>query len=503
MNTKTTLHSLLLFLVVSFAEPVLADDFFRIDNIRFLEKEPKDKQGIYTYKPHEMHRHLEVKDEFIPCLAVTVSAKKKIHPKQLDAKVYFYDTDYKLLGTSYAPSEVDRGNARRRYEWPRLISPEKEILYFTVPTKVLKQKDWEALVIFGDSKGMTAKQHPGRLMQSRLDYAEKKLVNSKRKMKRKAFETPIIEHVVKTRHHKHKQITFFVRPPAGADKLEDAEGVFAVCLLANSVEDLKRIFLGDIEPGGRLGRYAEMCDEHNMAMVCWGAQKMWLSGKSWDELDKYENYRVEQAQVAVMEAWGKGIEEMHKKYGLPNEHFLLVGMSAAAHFTLRLAMRQPHYFLAVHAHIPNSFDKPTQEANQAFWLLTTGELDTGYERSLKFYQRCRAMGYPMIYKSIIGLGHQSHRISDELSLEFLEYALTKKQDRIDYLHELKNPLSDLRLERLDHPNRPWHPDFQKPKFIGDKVNQEMFLAKDIEMVPEPFRVPLPNQNLANTWDQNP
>ncbi len=503
MNTRSTILPLLFLLVGSLAEQALADDFFRIDNIRFLQEEPKDKQGVYSFKPHPSHRHLQVRDEFIPCLAVTVSAKQKIHPDQLQAKVYYYDAQYRKIASTYAPSEIERPHTTRHYAWPRLISPEKETLYFAVPTKVLKQKNWEALVVFGDRKGMTAKQHPGQLMQSRLDYAEKKLVNSKKKVKRKAFETPIIEHVVKTRHHQHKQITFIIRPPAGAKKLEEAEGVFAVCLLANNVEDLKRTFMGDIEPGGRLGRYADLCDEHNMAMVCWGAQKMWLTGKSWDELDKYENYRVEQAQVAVMDAWGKGIEEMHKKYGLPNEHFLLTGYSAAAHFTLRLAMRQPHYFLAVHAHIPNSFDKPTPEASQSLWLLTTGELDRGYERSLKFYQRCRAMGYPMIYKSIMRLGHQNHPIADALAYEFFDYALTKKKERIEYLNELKNPLSDLRQERLDHPNRPWLKDFQAPKFIGDKVNQEMFLAKEIDLVPKPFRVPLPTQELANAWDKNP
>lgn len=46
--------------------------------------------------------------------------------------------------------------------------------------------------------------------------------------------------------------------------------------------------------------------------------------------------------------------------------------------------------------------------------MTTGELEAGYQRSLRFYGECRKLGYPIIYKAIPGLGHEGNDSAHEL-----------------------------------------------------------------------------------------
>jgi hypothetical protein len=161
-----------------------------------------------------------------------------------------------------------------------------------------------------------------------------------------------------------------------------------------------------------------------------------------------------------------------KEYGIPSNGYLLWGISGSAQYACRLALRKPEYFLAIHAHIPSSFDKPTPDGRRILWCLTTGELEAGHKRSLRFYQQCRALGYPIIYKAIVGLGHAGSPIADNIGREFFEYALSVRDQRIAFDSSLNNPLSQFQLAQADDGMvKPWLSSFCNPPYVGDAVNQ--------------------------------
>jgi hypothetical protein len=47
----------------------------------------------------------------------------------------------------------------------------------------------------------------------------------------------------------------------------------------------------------------------------------------------------------------------------------------------------------------------------------------------------------------------------------------------------------------------WRTGFFNSKFFGDYLNQTMVAAGEKALIPEDFRVPLPNRNLASAWDK--
>jgi hypothetical protein len=175
---------------------------------------------------------------------------------------------------------------------------------------------------------------------------------------------------------------------------------------------------------------------------------------------------------------------------------LLYGISRGAQWAHRLALRKPDRFLAVHVHIPSTFDKPVQEANKTLWLLTTGEREYGYEKAKVFYNQCRALNYPIMFKAIVGIGHQGSPIADALGRQFFDYALSVQNER-DQLDKLKK--SKLARYMTQAPG-PWPKEFREPEFFGDFVNQDCFPVAQADMIPNGFRVPLPNKALADAWN---
>jgi hypothetical protein len=172
-------------------------------------------------------------------------------------------------------------------------------------------------------------------------------------------------------------------------------------------------------------------------------------------------------------------------------------MSGAAQWAYRLALRKPDYFLAIHVHVPSSFDQPTPEARKVLWLLTTGELERGYERAKRFYGECRQLGYPMTFKAFVGLGHAGSPLADELGLKFFELALDMKDQR----HEFDEAIKKNDLARFKASDGPWLSDFQSPESYGDIVNQEVFGFSQKDMIPEAFQTPLPTKEIAEAWNK--
>ncbi len=500
------LTRVLFFGVIAFgANTASAKDFFTIERIDHLKREPRDKDGAYQEIEKVENKKRTTLKKFVPCLTVRIRTDEQIRSSGMVCKAYFYDRDNKLLASLYEPTPKISGGRMPSFPMPFFFKKNDPTdLYFAVPENLQKRNDWKVLVVIGDKYEAGARIWPDDGSPNFLEFPEKELVrNPKERPEYKAEMDPLIEYVVKTNNDKQPQITLFVRPPVGMTDASEAQGVLAMCLLANGIESIRRKLQG-LESGEEVGGLIQFAQEHKLIILCWGSRSLWNPGKNWDEQSKEVTRAMDENLDEVAKAWAKGIEELHKKYGIPDHNFLLRGTSGSAQYALRLALRQPQYFLAVHAHIPSSFDKPTLEGNRVLWCLTTGELESGYERSKRYYTQCRELGYPMIYKAIVGLGHQGHPNAENLGRIFFEYALSVKDQREAYETSLRDAFGNYKPLLQLHEGaalQPWPEAFRTPAFVGDIVNQEMYPFAQQNMVPVGFRVLLPTKELAEAWDR--
>lgn len=131
------------------------------------------------------------------------------------------------------------------------------------------------------------------------------------------------------------------------------------------------------------------------------------------------------------------------------------------------------------------------KANRVLWCLTTGENEIGYRRSLRFFEACKKLKYPIIYKAIPGLAHQEHPQANLLGYRFFEYVIKLKEQIKNNYHasyfQSKKETINIRT-------------FDNPIYIGDLLNQQI-ISPDLAMilVPEKYQVPLPTQELADAW----
>lgn len=250
---------------------------------------------------------------------------------------------------------------------------------------------------------------------------------------------------------------------------------------------------------GRIYRnnLVKLADQHQLAILAWGSRRLWNPKLSFDEQSRKTNREMDETFDDVAGAWAKGVDKLSKQYGFPSNGFLLTGMSGAAQYAYRLALRKPERFLAVHVHIPSSFDKPTPEGSKVLWLLTTGEKEGGYGAAKRFFNECKELGYPIIFKAIPGLGHQGSRIADQLGLEFFEYALSLREAQAKVG---SNKSGNLLRQSVGLPE-PWPDSFKKPSAIGDILNQDVFSVNEADFVPQKCRVVLPTEALSEAWSQ--
>ncbi|PTY02973.1 hypothetical protein DB346_07630 [Verrucomicrobia bacterium LW23] len=510
--------------VVLATSAACAADFFTIREVRRHTSQPRD--GAYAVKETIVKTRdgrSEKEYPFIPCIEAKLEVKEATRANTLYAKAYFYDATETLLATAEKPCLSDRGSKGGKVSIPPLLEKGKtEQVFFAIP-EALKGKDWRVLVVFGDKQGGTARLFPSGSVPATLQYPEKEYVNNLmgQAVTRKPAMDPVVELVVKTGNEKAPQLTLFLRPPVGMTDASKAKGVMALCLLANNTAELKRRLQGlDSQP--EMDGLLKFAQQNDLLILAWGARRgLWDPSKNWDEQSREITREMDESFDDVANAWARGMEQLSAKYGFPNRNMLLWGVSGSAQFAARLALRKPEYFLAVNVHIPSSFDKPTPEGARVLWCLTTGERESGYERSKKFFMQCKEMGYPIIYKAIIGLGHQGHPKSSALGFAFFKYALTQLPQRQAFDAKLSDPYARLgpapgtapatttAAPRPDMPGvpaqqlqlQPWLPAFVTPLFVGDIVNQEMFPFKDVGMVPGGFRVMLPTKELADIWKE--
>lgn len=482
-----------LFAFLCFACPVaaMAGDFFSISSVKYLSKEPKDTVGVWRFELNDQKRNSPF--EFQPCLEVRASTAENFRAEQLVARAYFFDDRGKILGSQPRPSEAGAKSKLRHFALPVLFSKDKpERLFFEIP-KAAHDRKWKAVVVFGDKAGAVAACYPQGESHFLFDFPDKELVNlGSKAVTRKPAMDPLVEHVVKTKSEKHPKITLFLRPPKGVSDASEVRGVMAICALANSVESLKRDLQKEEMSGDYNGLF-RFANENKLAILVWGSQQLWVSGKNYDELENDQAREADRAFDIVANAWERGVNELSEKYGVPKRGFLLWGISGGSHWAHRLCLRKPTFFTAVHIHVATTYDKPTPEAANVLWCVTTGELDPGYKRSLRFYAECRRQGYPITYKAIIGLGHAAHPASTSLGLEFFRFALQQRGDpgKVDPIKE--------RLENSQKLPEATVKLFVEPPFWGDIVNQEVYPGEAADMVPNGFRTSLPTKEISRLW----
>ena len=469
-------------------------DFFRIQSAKYIA--PPSKEESVLSKTSELNR--ENGTILSPYLTVAVSTGERTRAEAVYAKVYYYSKERVLLDKAEKPIPVLRGSARP-HAMPVFFEKGKvETLYFAVPQKVLDVKDWRAVAVFGDQLAATALVWPTGFAQA-YNFPERVQIDKPTRTRRETVADPVVEYVVKTGHAKQPQITLFMRPPIGMTDMSEADGVLAICLLANDVSEVKRR-LQEADAKDDVSGILRFAEQRKLVVLCWGSRSLWDAGKNWDDLDRDTAREMDDTFNVVAAAWARGVETLARRYGMPDSGFLLWGMSGAAQYAQRLALRKPRYFLAIHAHIPSSFDKPTSDAAHVLWCLTTGECESGYERSLRFVSECKGMGYPILYKAIPGLGHKSHPAADRLGTVFFDYALGLREEKREYeeaLSKQRSPAKGTRDARLP---LPWPASFRMPEFIGDVVNQLVFRADEADAdVPEAFRIAIPTKALADAW----
>ncbi len=495
---------LLLFLLGGAWIVARADDFFNVEGVIFHQSaapgEPQVDKDVPELDDNnqpvlDQRKKPIVKQVPIPFLAVHVSVKDQIKADTVLVKAYFYDENRQLIASDSVPSVTD---------WSVFIpKDQRHLILFAVPDKVLSQENWSAIVIFGDAKGVDAQLYSDGNQVTDYDFPEKNILEDKNgpPIERKVAMDPLIEHVVQTDNPRQPQITLFLRPPPGITDASQANGVLCMSLLAGSLDGVKRQLQG-LEAGDDLKGILKFAEDRKLIIICWGSVGMWDPHKSWDDLNPDTAWATDKAFDQVAHAWEQGVKYFVDQYGIPSNGYLLWGISGSAQYACRLALRKPDCFLAIHVHIPSSFDKPTPEGRKVLWCLTTGERESGYRRSLRFYAQCRALGYPMIYKAIMHLGHAGSPIADDIGLKFFDYALSVRDQRLAYDASLNDPLKQFQIAQSDSGNiQPWLDSFCKPAYVGDAVNQGMFPYEQQDKVPVTFRVPLPTKTIAEAWDK--
>jgi hypothetical protein len=414
---------------------------------------------------------------------VDIKIAKDAESKKLITKAYYFDRTGQLVQTIAQPLEPSL---------PTLLPKDSTS---TIRFPLLKNLpiDWNLVVVFGNSRGAVAESVPGgheqNLAYPERDLVAKTLLSPDVAVDSVAPTSQVIEQLVQSGNPRYPAFTLLMHLPHGVKNPKDVSGVMAVCLLSNSVADIRNRLLA-IKPVGEPDPYFAYAEAHHMAVIAWGARWVWNSYANFDELNKDQNRLWDQDFESLADAWDHGIQLLVFKYGIPDHDYLMYGLCAGGEWAHRLALHKPDRFLAVQMHISTSYDTPTPEGNHVMWLLTTGELDFGYDRARRFYSAARSLGYPIIFKAFMGLGHGDSSMADQLGIRFFDYALALKAKR-----EAAKAGSLVSAPPMDLSG------FDTSPFYGDLMNQDMFVATDKEMVPHGFLVPLPTKDIADAWNK--
>jgi predicted esterase len=355
--------------------------------------------------------------KFFPYLKIRVVATIQRYCERMSGIVHYFSPDGRLMATEEA-FPISRGQESRAFpDYLRRGKPDH--VFFRVPPEIGKR--WSAVIVIGDQDDKAVATWPQGTNWRKFDFPEKAALRSNSSGRISEDLDPVAEFVFDTQLASHPRITFMLRKPKGSRSFADAKGVLALCLLANSVEEV-RDRLQKAEMNDDLTGILAYAEKRKLVIICWGAWRYWDPNANWEDLEKPAERGISDASRENAAAWSRGMKALAIKYHLPLAGYLLCGFSASAQFSIRLAMRRPELFKAVYVHIPSSFPKPEPSAQNVMWCLTTGEMEAGYDRSIAFLEAAQTAGYSMIYKAIPRLGHSSHPQADRICEAFFDYA---------------------------------------------------------------------------------
>jgi predicted esterase len=183
-----------------------------------------------------------------------------------------------------------------------------------------------------------------------------------------------------------------------------------------------------------------------------------------------------------------------KKYPIDTNRLFLHGFSGGAQFVHRFAMWIPDRVTAVAVNSASWFDAPNAKCSLAAWLVTVGESDEAYNNSLELVDRLRAVGAAPLFRSYIGMLHEtSGKRGDALNEAFFKFYddLTRKDlgKRRSALAPMEERLA-LKKEQM-----PYVGDSQDWKFWKNTPEFRDNIAED-------SRIYLPNEEIAKIWSQH-
>lgn len=287
-------------------------------------------------------------------------------------------------------------------------------------------------------------------------------------------EVDVLRRSIKSKPSAQPVLTVFLR----TRRTVVPRGVLCLSLLANSPDEIPaKIVTGNV--ASEIGRMVAFAESNKLAVIAWGAARhLWNPRKNWTDLTRQEARVADRSFDQVSEAWAKCIDGLIRERRIPDARFLLWGYSGAAQYAQRLALRRPERFLAVHVHIPSSFDEPTEAGASILWCLTTGENEGGYERSLAFFREAKEKGYPILYRAYPGLGHSGCGAAERLGRAVLQMALDRTR---------RSAATD------------WSKVFNASPLVGDVVNLRCVARAHGGEIPAAYRVMLPSRAIADLW----
>lgn len=285
---------------------------------------------------------------------------------------------------------------------------------------------------------------------------------------------------MKTGVTEQPEITFLLRVPSNhAPGKPAVRGVLAFCTWEQDASILRKTLSDYDNP---LVAYARI---RKLALLTWTTATLWKTGKSFDQIDRRTLQEQEYNFDLVARVWDREVTRMCREHGLPENGFLLYGISRGAHWSCRLALRLPERFLATHIHVANSYEKPqTTAAAQVLWLVSSGDLDRGRSNAINFYLEGRSRNFPMILKVENGLSHTINPKIQRLREIFFDYALRKR---------------DLAAQTQSTPAQLMLADLAQSGLTGELLSQEVFRGAEANHIPQEQRIALPEESFAKVW----
>ena len=276
---------------------------------------------------------------------------------------------------------------------------------------------------------------------------------------------------------KDSWIHFALKMPPGWKEGDAIRGVMCICTWKNTPEGV----MSNLRGGTSLIQWAA---KNQYALLSWSTLGFFTTGLSNDEMNEKQDAEWSKRFDIAARKWEYSIQELTKKYKLPDRSFLIDGISNGAQTAHRLVLRKPQYFAGIHMHVNSSYDNPSPEGKNMAWLVTTGEREYGYPASQRFYYTALELGYPVIYKAGENLGHAGSPEIDRLTVAFFDYLLP-------YLPDYR--------EKAPKFNGDPHKLMRQPRYIGDWLNQQAVPFEMRHLIQGRYQTALPTREVAAAW----